>query len=96
MSFTMKFAAIGLSAVSLIIGLIAAWHWYQASKIPFEPKYSELDDDANELEFHWALMKAIMLATRKTSDLNRRAALWTGAAVVLGGIASLIETLRPG
>jgi hypothetical protein len=92
----MKFAAIGLSAVSLTLGLIAAWYWYQASKIPFEPKYSELDDDVSELDFHWTLMKAIMLATRKTSDLNRRAALWTAASVVLGGIASLIETLRPG
>jgi hypothetical protein len=91
----MVYVAIGLAAASLICGLIAAWYWYSASKIPFEPEYSELAEDHTELDFQWALMRAIMAASQKTSSLNRLAALWTAAAGVLGGVASLIETLRP-
>jgi len=34
-----------------------------------------------------------MIAVHETSALNRVAALWTAAAVVLGGSANLIDTL---
>jgi hypothetical protein len=89
----MKYIAIGLGAASLICGLIAARYWYQASRIPFEPNYSELADDHTELDFHWALMRAIMTAVQKTSALNRLAALWSAAAVALSGAASLMGPL---
>ena len=88
----MKYIAIGLGAASLICGLISRPRafWYQASRIPFEPNYSELADDHTELDFHWALMRAIMTAVQKTSALNRLAALWSAAAVALSGAASLM------
>ncbi|HEX3709518.1 MAG TPA: hypothetical protein VHV56_06480 [Pseudolabrys sp.] len=90
----MKIIAIWLAAVSLICGLVAAWYWYRASKIPFQPRYSELGDDVSEAEFLGELTTSVMMAVQKTSALNRLAALWTAAAVMLGGAASLIDTLQ--
>jgi hypothetical protein len=90
----MRNIAILLATVALLCGLIAAWYWYRASKIPFQPKYAELGDDVSEMDFHGELVTSIMIAVQKTSDLNRIAALWTAVAVVLGGIANLIDTLQ--
>jgi hypothetical protein len=78
---------------SLACGLVAAWQWYRASKIEIEPQFSDLSDDVHEADFNWALVKAIMVAGRQTSALNRVAALWTAAAVLLGGATSLLTGL---
>jgi len=91
----MQFVAVGLSVASLGCGLIAAWYWYKASKIPFTPSYDKLPDDVSDIDFHGALVTAVMLAVGKAGALNRLAALWTAASVVLGGSAGLIDTLRP-
>ena len=85
--------AILFGTASLVCGLVAAGQWYRASKITVEPKFSELSDDVHETDFNWALVKAIMIAGRETSALNRVAALWTAAAVLLGGATSLLTTL---
>jgi hypothetical protein len=92
-SFIVRFASVGLGTAALICGLIAAWYWYTASKIKFDPRFHELSDDVTETDFNWALVRAIMMAVHETSALNRVAALWTAAAVVLGGSANLVETL---
>jgi hypothetical protein len=89
----MKYSAVLLSIVSLVCGLIAAWYWYKASKVAVEPKFHELSDDVHETDFNWALMKAIMVAGQETNALNRSAALWTAAAVLLSGATSLVATL---
>lgn len=88
-----SFVATGLGFASLVCGLIAAWYWYKASKIPFAPNYDELPDDVSDIDFHGALVTAVMIAVQKAGSLNRVAALWTAAAVVLGGAASLIGTV---
>lgn len=91
----MKFLAVGIALAALICGLVAAWYWYKASKVPFAPNYDELPADVSDIDFHGALVTAVMIAVQKAGALNRLAALWTAAAVVLGGAASLIDTLRP-
>jgi hypothetical protein len=91
----MKYLAVAMAASSLICGLVAAWYWYRASKIPFQPDYHALPDDVSDIEFHGALVTAVMKAVQKAGALNRLAALWTAAAVVLGGVAGLIGTLQP-
>jgi len=78
---------------SLICGLVAAGQWYRASRITVAPKLSELPDDVHEIDFNWELIRAIMVAGRETSSLNKVAALWTAAAVLLGGATSLLSTL---
>ncbi|MFZ2068082.1 MAG: hypothetical protein WAV27_19090 [Xanthobacteraceae bacterium] len=78
---------------SLVCGLIAAAKWYRASKIVVKPNLFDLSDDVQETDFNWELIRAIMMAGKETSTLNRLAALWTAAAVLLGGATSLLTTL---
>ncbi len=89
----MSYAAIIFGTAALVCGLIAATQWYRASKIAVVPNFSELPEDVGETDFNWALIKAIMIAARETSSLNRLAALWTAAAVLLGAATSLLTTL---
>lgn len=89
----MTYSAILFGIASLVCGLIAAWQWYKASKISVQPRFHELSDDVPESDFNWALVKAIMVAGQETSALNRVAALWTAAAVLLGGATTLLTTL---
>ncbi len=78
---------------SLFCGLVAAGQWYRASKITVKPKLFELSDDVHDADFNWELIRAIMVAGRETATLNRLAALWTAAAVLLGGVTSLLTAL---
>jgi hypothetical protein len=80
-------------SASLICGLVAAVQWYRASQIAVRPKLLELPDDVHDLDFNWELIRAIIVAGRATATLNRLAALWTAAAVLLGGATSLLTTL---
>ncbi|MGH6672481.1 MAG: hypothetical protein ACRECV_10995 [Xanthobacteraceae bacterium] len=89
----MNTIAILFGTVSLACGLVAAGQWYRASKITVQPKLLDLSDDVQETDFNWELIRAIMIAGRETSSLNRVAALWTAAAVLLGGATSLLTTL---
>jgi hypothetical protein len=89
----MRYAAITFGLASLGCGLVAAWYWYKASRIKFEPAFAELSEDVSETDFHWTLLRAIMFAVRKASALNRSAALWTAASVVLGGVGGLLNAL---
>ena len=89
----MNVIAILFGVASLVCGLIAAAQWYRASKVAVQPNLFELSDDVHETDFNWELIRAILIAGRRTSTLNRVAALWTAAAVLLGGTTSLLTTL---
>jgi hypothetical protein len=89
----MNFIALLFGIASLVCGLVAAAQWYRASRIVVEPNLFELSDDVHEADFNWELIRAIMMAGRQTSTLNKIAALWTAAAVLLGGATSLLTTL---
>ncbi len=91
----MNLIALLFGIASLVCGLIAATQWYRASKIVVKPNLFELSDDVHETDFNWELIRAIMMAGRETSTLNKIAALWTAAAVLLGGATSLLTTLTP-
>jgi hypothetical protein len=89
----MSMIATLFGTVSLFCGLVAAGQWYRASKIAVAPKLFDLPHDVHEADFNWELIRAIMVAGRETSSLNRLAALWSAAAVLLGGVTSLLSAL---
>jgi hypothetical protein len=78
-----------LAAAALISGIIAAWYWYKATRVRFEPEFDQLPIDAPEMDVAWKLIRAIMISVTKAGRLNRRAALWTAVSVVLGGASAL-------
>jgi len=89
----MNFIAVLFGVASLACGLIAAAQWYRASRLIVKPNLLELSDDVRETDFNWELIRAILIAGRRTSALNKIAALWTAVAVLLGGATSLLTTL---
>jgi hypothetical protein len=93
METEMSFVPTLFGIASLCCGLVAAGQWYRASKIVAKPKLLDLSDDVHQADFNWELIRAIMIAGRETSSLNRLAALWTAAAVLLSGATSLLSAL---
>lgn len=84
----MKSASIGLAVLGAFTGVIAAIYWYRASVGGIHAKVDGRFGGgmATGLE-PW--MGAIIDAIRKSSRLNRIAALWTAASVLLAAASSL-------
>jgi hypothetical protein len=76
---------------ALVCGLIAASYWYRSSVVEtkldsdFEPVVEELRNRA------W--FSAIMRAATTSANLNKIAARWTAAVVVLGSASSISGSL---
>jgi len=80
----MKCIAIALAIVALGCSLIAAYYWFKSAGVEFPPLLTTAMGDFDPK------MKA---ANAKTAKLNRKAAIWTGIASVLGTLAGVISTL---
>jgi hypothetical protein len=87
----MRALAIIFAVAALGCGLTAAHYWYRSSIVEtrldsdFEPVVEELH---NRVWF-----SAAMKAASETARLNRIAALWTAAAVILGAASSTFGSL---
>lgn len=92
-------ASIVLAVAALIVGLRAADYWLKASKIPIDPGWTsgmpgdtrpiqpaDLEGIGTLSDWNFATMEAV----RVSSDLNRKAAIWTAVAVVLAGVSSVV------
>lgn len=102
----MKCLTLALVVIAMAVGLKAAWEWYKASAVEIDfgypgpglpPTYRRLGQDfprmpesgdpemqrMNEIAATWE-------ATQQSSAINRRAALWTAASVILGAITTVI------
>ena len=92
----LKFVSIVLSVFGLIIGLIAAHYWLKASKVAIEPAWQlEIRGDVNKNKIKNIMgwVTGNMIAFKKASDLNARAAWLTAVAVVVSLLSSLLSTL---
>lgn len=90
--------SIALAVATLVIGLYAAMLWFRASKIPIKPTWDREDGkegtEPGEREdsqdgWIWGAINNIA----QSSELNRRAAWWTGVAVILGTSSNLVGVL---
>jgi hypothetical protein len=87
----MRALAIIFAVAALTCGLTAAHYWYRSSIVEirldsdFEPVVEELH---NRVWF-----SAAMKAASESARLNRIAALWTAAAVILGTASSIFGSL---
>jgi len=90
----MKALSIALAGLAGISGLIAAWRWYRSSQIPIDPGWQlpgtggliEPTDEASQA-IGWAM--ATINAFNEASGLNRKAALWTAASVLLSAASAI-------
>jgi hypothetical protein len=98
--------AVGISMCfavpALIVGLRAAWCWQKASEVGIDPGWNTgLPGDTRPVQpadiegvgtmDGWLF--ATMEAARKSSELNRAAAILTAYSVVLAGLSSVAGAL---
>jgi hypothetical protein len=87
------------AAAALIMGLRAAYYWWEASRIEPDPGWKTTADDPRPIEpvdeqlkqMGWTI--ATLKAARESAALNKKAAIWTACAVVLGTISSVVGAL---
>lgn len=73
-----------LEWVAVVTGLVAVWHWYQASQVRFP--------DSSLESFKIADLCKIGEAGNRQAQLNRGAALWTAATVILQAVAGVVSS----
>jgi len=82
----------GLLAISaLVAGLLATHYGYLASKIEIDRGWPTEPGDSESSQMGWTA--GIMEAIAKSADLNKTAARWTAATVVLGAASSVVGAL---
>src|SRR5262249_52732945 len=75
------------SDAALVTGLIAAWYWHRSTKVPLKTT----QPDAKSFEMAgFGLAAGAYQAYQAVAALNKKAALWTAASVVLSAISALI------
>ncbi len=87
----MKATSIVLAVCALITGLVAAWKWYEASKVYPKPnwKFEPVDPTLKAMSWDAATLEAF----DRAGKLNAVAALWTAISVGLGSTSSIIGSL---
>ncbi|MGC1560258.1 MAG: hypothetical protein WA820_10475 [Bradyrhizobium sp.] len=93
----MKAISILLAFAALITGLVGAFYWFKSSIVPIDrwgreehpgPFLPHEHQAANTL---W--LAGMFEAAQKTTRLNKKAALWTAVAVILGAASSVFSSL---
>lgn len=85
-----RLAFIAVSLLAAIAGLIAAWYWLRASRVPIElPDFQPVERDLAQDDWIAAIADNITRA----SELNAKAARWTAVAVTLGAIAAVLSVI---
>lgn len=90
----MKTTAVVLAMLSFLTGLLAAWYWYKASTVPVERR-SDRGPKGAMLGVVRAELGSITAATETSAILNKKAAGWTAATVILGTLANVLGLIGP-
>lgn len=90
----LRFAYCGFSGATAIAALIAALYWYLSSRPAPKPIVPPIASVSDNPEIH--ILEAqvgiydIHAALLKASQLNAKAAAWSGIAALFGAITSLL------
>lgn len=83
-----KYVAVGFNVVASILGIVAAWYWFQASRVQVQDPHPQdgVSRNVQTDDFVLPTMKAFSDSAR----LNKTAASLTGLAVLSSTIGNLI------
>ena len=85
----MRFVAMALAVIALVVGLNAARYRYQSSVIKIDPAWEqEIRGPIDKNIMGW--VTGVMIAFRTASRLNQKAALWTAASVLLSAVSAIV------
>lgn len=88
----LKTLSVILSVFGLLFGLISVYYWHAASKVIISPAWEiKIHNDINNNIMGW--VTGNMIAFKKSSDLNKRAAFWTALTTLTSTVASVFSTL---
>jgi hypothetical protein len=85
----MKCATIIFALLAFATGSVAAWHWYK-STTEQPPEMDRLDSVIRDEITKLTPVEAWLI---RGAQRNRKAAIWTAAAVVLGAVSSVLGAL---
>lgn len=84
--------SIGLANLGLVMGILAAWYWWRASRVAIIPLWGAREPlDQTQALAGWIV--GLNQAAELSGKLNTIAALLSGAAVVASTLAGWIGTL---
>jgi hypothetical protein len=93
-----RVCGIFLAIAGLGAGIVAAWHWYRSSKVSIDPGWGypgrpgpPQPGDPEMQQMAWTA--ATIDAFSQAAELNRKASLWTAAAVLINGIVAAVSSL---
>jgi hypothetical protein len=102
----MKYAPLVFALAGLLTGLIAAFHWWGASKVkvrdpnlPGGSREDQRKEKENRKKFEQATgirgdvaawFITIEVAYKMSSDWNRKAALWTALSVLMNALSAIL------
>lgn len=87
-----KVIAICFAAVGGVSGIISARYWYESSRISVTPPWGDFEPlEAVDKAVGWA--SATLDALIKSAALNKKAARWTAASVLLSAVAGVLGNL---
>lgn len=79
-----------LALMAFCAGLIAAWFWYRASRVVAVPVRLGWVEPGSPEATQW--IGGLLAASNEVARLNKIAALWTAASVMIGVVSNLLET----
>jgi hypothetical protein len=88
----MKYVMMAFAIGALFAGANGARYWYKSSKAKWvPPSWDSSNKDKYDAErLNWLVGSAMWNIT-EVGRLNARAAIWSGAALILGTVANLLN-----
>jgi hypothetical protein len=94
----MRAVDVALAIAALITGLIAAWHWYKASRILVDPGWTQPGEPGpsepaapHQQQRGWT--SATIDAFHEAAALNKTASFWTAGSVAFGAASAIVGAL---
>jgi len=84
----MRLASICLALIAGVVGIVAAHFWLESAKIPIDPPGDFEPLEQADKAMFWTV--GAMEAFTKSATLNKRAARWTAASVLLSTVAGIL------
>lgn len=83
-----RLISVAFPCLALVFGLMAAHYWYKSSKIEIVPCWAIEPGEPFLAQMGWIV--GTMGAMKKSSELNKKAALLTAVSIVFGAISSVV------
>jgi hypothetical protein len=87
----MKNIALAVQILSALAGMYAAYCWWVASTGKIHPGWTVEPGEAEAAQAGWIV--GIMNNVIESAKLNKRAALWTGASVLLSSVSGILSLI---